>query len=117
MPSAILRRREPSLVTRFAAVVAGALLFPMTTLAENPGEFRPQPIKNPNQKVGATGDKIQPADTLPQSRAPVAWEARRKPKLAKRGQPELRGGELVFNAGWELAEAPQVKQAGAELSQ
>jgi hypothetical protein len=86
-----------------------------TLLAETPGEFRPGPVLSPAEKVGATGVKVQPPDTLPTSRAPIP-AAQRKPKLAKRGQPILRGNELVFNAGWELAEAPRIKADGAALS-
>ena len=84
--------------------------------AEVPGEFRPKPVVNPTEKVGATGVKVQPPDTLPKSLAPIP-AAHRKPKLASRGQPALRGSELVLNAGWELAEAPRLKADGARLSQ
>jgi hypothetical protein len=85
-------------------------------LAETPGEFRPRPVLNPAEKAGGTGAKVQPPDTLPKSRAPIP-AAERKPKLAKRGEPILRGNELVFSAGWELAEAPRLKADGAALSQ
>jgi Exo-beta-D-glucosaminidase Ig-fold domain/Glycosyl hydrolases family 2/Glycosyl hydrolases family 2, sugar binding domain/Glycosyl hydrolases family 2, TIM barrel domain len=85
--------------------------------AEVPGEFRPQPVLHPDEKVWATGDKIQPPDTLPVSRAPLVNSARRKPKLANPGEPTLRANELVFNAGWEMIEAPKLKAAnGAALS-
>ena len=84
-------------------------------LAETPGEFRPKPVPNPTEKAGAPGNKIQPPDTLPKSRAPLQ-EAHRKPKLANPGQPTLRGNELVFDAGWELAEAPRIQADGAALS-
>src|ERR1019366_70588 len=87
-----------------------------TLLAEPRGYFRPRPGLNPAEKAGGTGAKVQPPDTLPKSRAPIP-AAQRKPKLAKRGEPILRGNELVFSAGWELAEAPRVNAGGAALSQ
>ena len=86
-----------------------------TPRAESPGEFRPQPTPNPTEKCGATGLKVQPADTLPACKAPIPT-AQRKAKLAQRGQPALRQDELVFNAGWELVEAPRIKLDGAALS-
>jgi hypothetical protein len=85
--------------------------------AEVPGEFRPQPIKFPAENAWATGTKVQPADTLPKSRAPLVNTAQRKPKLAQPGPPSLRGNDLVFNAGWEMIEAPRLERAdGAVLS-
>jgi hypothetical protein len=97
-----------------AAVLAGVCRVP----AEVPGEFRPQPVLHPEEKVGATGDKIQPPETLPKSRAPLVNTAQRKPKLAQPGRPVLRDHELVFNAGWELIEAPRLPSANGEsLSQ
>jgi len=76
--------------------------------AEVPGEFRPKPNPHPVEDAVAKGTTIQPADTLPVSRAPLVNTAQRKPKLAHPGQPALRGNELVFNAGWELIEAPRL---------
>jgi len=100
-----------------ACAIAGCLLllFPAAR-AETPGEFRPRAVSHPAEQAGATGVKVQPPETLPQSRAPIPT-AQRKAKLAKRGEPSLRGNELVFNAGWELAEAPRLKADGAVLSQ
>jgi hypothetical protein len=88
-------------------------------VAEVPGEFRPQPIAHPEEKVWATGEKIQPPDTLPVSRAAHPFTpVQRKAKLAHPGAPTLRGDDLVFNAGWEMTEAPKLKEAdGAKLSE
>ena len=92
------------------------VLHPLPLSAELPGAFRPKPCPNPTEQVGGTGKKGQPADTFPTSRAPLGT-AQRKPKLAQKGQPTLRGdNELVFNAGWELAEAPNISAGGQALS-
>ena len=87
--------------------------------AEVPGEFRPEPVAHPEEKVWATGEKIQPKDTLPMSRAAHPFTpAHRKPKLAHPGLPTLQGSELIFNAGWEMIEAPGLKDAnGAGISE
>jgi hypothetical protein len=107
-------RKHPFLL---AFALSASLDFSSASLlAEIPGEFRPKPVPNPTEKVGGPGNKVQPPDTLPKSPAPIQT-AQRKPKLAKRGQPSLRGNELVFNAGWELAEAPRLKAGGAALAQ
>src|SRR5262249_50627425 len=84
--------------------------------AESPGEFRPQPCLVPAEQVGSTGVKTQPPDTLPQSRSSAA-DPTRKPKLSRRAPPALKDNELVFNAGWELVEAGKVKIGGSTLSQ
>ncbi|HEY3913734.1 MAG TPA: hypothetical protein VGN61_04535, partial [Verrucomicrobiae bacterium] len=83
--------------------------------AETPGEFRPRPVLHPTEKVGATGFKIQPPDTLPQSRAPLP-KPQRKPKLSQQPDPTLSGNIITFNAGWEMAEAQKVNTNGAILS-
>ncbi|MGA2247412.1 MAG: sugar-binding domain-containing protein, partial [Verrucomicrobiota bacterium] len=83
--------------------------------AEVPGEFRPLPVQNPLENVGATGDKTQPPDTLPKSRAPLLAEPR--PDSCPARRPELRGNDLLFNAGWKMIEAPKLAGAeGAQLS-
>jgi Exo-beta-D-glucosaminidase Ig-fold domain/Glycosyl hydrolases family 2/Glycosyl hydrolases family 2, sugar binding domain/Glycosyl hydrolases family 2, TIM barrel domain len=102
------------------AMVATALFtvvtfYPGPARAETPGEFRPKPTLTPEEKVGATGVKVQPPDTLPKSRAPLP-APRRKPKLSQKPQPRLRGQDLVLNAGWELKEAPRTKGDGQSLS-
>jgi hypothetical protein len=43
--------------------------------------------------------------------------AHRKPKLINPGQPALRGNDLVFDAGWEMIEAPKLHTDGSILSQ
>ncbi len=83
---------------------------------ETSGEFRPKPVRNPDQQIGNTGLKIQPADTLPRSRA-LFTDPARKPKLPYKEKPTLRGNKLVFNAGWELIEAKRAGGTGATLSQ
>src|SRR5215469_12706261 len=84
--------------------------------AEVPGEFRPQPTLYPLEKAGATGTNVQPLDTYPKSRAPLANTAHRKPKLADPGDPVWHGNELVFNSGWEMIEAPKLHADGVVLS-
>lgn len=85
--------------------------------AEVPGEFRPQPVLQPAEHAGATGTNVQPLDTYPVSRAPLVNAAQRKPKLATSWGPTVSNDELIFNAGWELIEAPRLKSAdGATLS-
>lgn len=102
---------EPSL-TQFKTlcICAGIFVVVFNAGAEVPGEFRPQPILHQVEKVWATGDKIQPPDTLPVSRAdnPVT-PVIRKPKLVQPGSPVLVGNDLIFNAGWEMIEAPKLK--------
>ncbi|HKI68875.1 MAG TPA: glycoside hydrolase family 2 TIM barrel-domain containing protein [Verrucomicrobiae bacterium] len=89
---------------------------PLALFGETPGEFRPEPIRNPAQEVGNTGLKIQPADTLPRSRAPFT-DPVRKPKLSQKERPTIRGNELFFDAGWKLIEAKRAGETGAVLSQ
>lgn len=97
-----------------ACLLAAAL----NTPAEVPGEFRPQPTLFPTEHAGATGTNVQPLDTYPVSRAPLVNTSKRKPKLAKPGGPTVRGDELLFNAGWEMIEAPRLEAAdGTALSQ
>jgi hypothetical protein len=83
--------------------------------AETPGEFRPVPTLHPAEKVGASGFKIQPPETLPQSRAPLPV-AHRKQKLASQPGPAVSGNMITFNAGWEMTEARNVTTNGAILS-
>ena len=72
-------------------------------------------VQNPTEKVGATGDKVQPPDTLPKSRAPGLLNPQPIPVPVK--QPESRAHEIVFNAGWKMIEAPNLSDAdGARLS-
>lgn len=103
------------------AVLLNICLFACAAVcvAEIPGEYRPQPTAHPEEKAWATGEKIQPKDTLPVSRSPHPFTpVHRKPKLAQPGLPTLRGNELIFNAGWEMIEAPKLKDAnGAKLSE
>lgn len=96
-----------------AFIVAGFLAGLLKTSAEVPGEFRPQPVLHPLEWVGARGTNVQPLATYPVSRAPLVNTAKRKPKLANPGSPTLRGDELVFNAGWEMIEAPRLKNTGS----
>ena len=87
-----------------------------STTAEEPGEFRPQPV-HPTEKVGATGDRYEPPDEFPVSRAPLVNTAKRVPKLANPGAPTLQGNELVFDACWEMIEAPKLHADGIIISQ
>ncbi len=104
-------------------IAAGLLAGLFSAAAETPGEFRPQPVLHPLEWVGARGTNVQPLDTYPVSRAPLVNTAERKPKFANPGAPALRGDELVFNAGWEMIEAPRLTNIesssylGATLSQ
>ncbi|HEY2084217.1 MAG TPA: glycoside hydrolase family 2 TIM barrel-domain containing protein [Verrucomicrobiae bacterium] len=85
--------------------------------AEVPGEFRPKPVEFPAENAGAKGTNVQPVAEYPHSHAPLVNTATRKPKLAHPGEPMTRGDELVFNAGWELIEAPRLKNAdGSAIS-
>jgi hypothetical protein len=84
--------------------------------AEAPGEFRPKPFPHPTEKVGASGNKIQPADTLPKSRAPLPPPPHRKQKLNQLSEPTQSGNALIFNAGWEMVEGSRVTTNGAVLS-
>ena len=85
--------------------------------AETPGEFRPKPTESPAENASAKGTDVQDKATYPKSNAPLVNTAKRKPKLALPGEPTLRGSELEFNAGWEMIEAPRLKDAeGAALS-
>ncbi|HTR41716.1 MAG TPA: glycoside hydrolase family 2 TIM barrel-domain containing protein [Pseudomonadales bacterium] len=82
-----------------------------------PGEFRPKPVDDPMEKVGATGMKVQPPDTLPESRAPHAGDPVGQ-KSADPDVPHLRGDDLVLNGGWRMIEAPRLKTTdGAILSE
>ena len=90
-------------------ICAGVFAGIFNTKAEVSGEFRPQPVLHPAEKVWATGDKIQPPDTLPVSRAAHPFTpVQRKPKLAHPGSAMLAGNDLIFNAGWEMIEAPKL---------
>ena len=93
------------------------LLCLLPALAEMPGEFRPQPVRHPTEKCGATGDVVEPPDEFPVSRAPLVNTAERKPKFENPGEPSLRGNDLVFDAGWEMIEAPKLSADGSTLSQ
>ena len=100
-------------------ICIGAVIFTGISrmAAEMPGEFRPQPVLHPEEHAGATGTNVQPLNTYPVSRAPLVNTAQRKPKLAHPGVPALNGDDLIFNAGWEMIEAPRLKSAeGATLS-
>ncbi len=99
-----------------AAALAATLFAGLSCWAESPGEFRPKPVVKITEKVGATGKKTQPADTLPKSRAALPPAPARKAKLAQKGAPMLRENELVLNAGWEMVEAPKVTADGVALS-
>ncbi|HEV2454413.1 MAG TPA: glycoside hydrolase family 2 TIM barrel-domain containing protein [Verrucomicrobiae bacterium] len=98
-------------------VIACLGVWILPAMAELPGEFRPKPVLHPTEKCGATGDVVEPADEFPVSRAPLVNTAQRKAKLANPGEPTLRGNELVFDAGWEMIEAPRLNADGASLSQ
>ncbi|HAO78634.1 MAG TPA: glycoside hydrolase family 2 [Verrucomicrobia subdivision 3 bacterium] len=106
-----------TMMTKIICICASVLTGVSLTSAEVPGEFRPQPTLQPAEHAGATGTNVQPLDTYPVSHAPLVNTAQRKPKLANPGEPAVRGNELVFNAGWEMIEAPRLKiAAGATLS-
>ncbi|HEV2329138.1 MAG TPA: hypothetical protein VGY56_10160, partial [Verrucomicrobiae bacterium] len=107
----------PSSIFLLLFIVALSFTSISTALAEQPGEYRPQPVLHPIEKCGATGDVVEPPDEFPVSRAPLVNTAHRKPKLANPGEPTLRGNELVFNAGWEMIEAPKLTADGSTLSQ
>jgi len=82
--------------------------------AEVPGEFRPKPVDDPTERVGATGVKIQPPDTLPRSRSAADPDpAQAKP--AHPGGPLLRHNELVLIGGWQLIEANRLKTPDGRL--
>jgi hypothetical protein len=98
-------------------VCGGSILAGFQAAAEVPGEFRPQPTPHAAENVMHRGTTIQPPDTYPVSHAPLVNTARRKPKLATPGQPALHGSEMIFNAGWELIEAPKLQVDGSALSQ
>src|SRR5690242_20628456 len=103
-----------ALLTGSVVCLACATLY---SSAETPGEFRPKPTAVPPENASAKGTDVQPLDTYPKSNAPLVNTAKRKPKLAHPGEPTLRGSELVFNAGWEMIEAPRLNGAdGAALS-
>src|SRR5215469_9334525 len=106
---------EKLLITSTMCLALAAL----NVRAEVPGEFRPQPTAHPEEKVWATGEKIQPRDTLPMSRAAHPFTpVHRKPKIARPGVPTLKGNDLIFEAGWEMIEAPRLKHAdGARISE
>jgi hypothetical protein len=108
--------RNSSLLKYFL-LLAFALASISPATAEMPGQFRPQPVLHPTEKCGATGDVVEPPDEFPVSRAPLVNTAHRKPKLANPGQPTLQGNDLVFNAGWEMIEAPKLHTDGSTLSQ
>ena len=102
---------------QYVLILACVLAGLAKATAEEPGEFRPQPVLHPTEKVGATGDRYEAPDEFPVSRAPLVNNAERKPKLASPGEPALRGNDLVFNAGWEMIEAPKLHADGAAISQ
>lgn len=106
------------LLSKMRAALCVALFGSLSLFAENPGEFRPKPIASPQEKVGATGLTTQPPEMMPHSRAAApAPQPTRKPKLAQKPLPTLRAdNELVLNAGWEMAEAPQIAGGGGLLS-
>ncbi|HTV41483.1 MAG TPA: glycoside hydrolase family 2 TIM barrel-domain containing protein [Candidatus Sulfotelmatobacter sp.] len=88
--------------------------WPNHLAAEVPGEFRPGPVDHPTEIVGATGTKIQPPDTLPKSRAPLLFNpARQTP--SDPASPQLLANELIFNAGWKLAEESHLTVTNGEL--
>ncbi|HEY1787909.1 MAG TPA: glycoside hydrolase family 2 TIM barrel-domain containing protein [Verrucomicrobiae bacterium] len=108
--------RELSRALRIGGFLS-LLLITFRLSAEMPGEFRPKPIDNPAEKVGATGMKVQPFDTLPQSRSPLAADPAGR-KSADPRDPQLRGNDLIFNGGWQMIESPRLKiVGGAALSQ
>ena len=96
-------------------LITGIVLDVASSRAEVPGEFRPKPTEIPAENAGAKGTNVQPVAVYPHSRAPLVNNAKRKPKLAHPGAPALRGNELVFNAGWELIEAPRLKNADGKV--
>jgi hypothetical protein len=114
-----LRRNSPTQSWILAACLGATMLAGgLGVRAETPGEFRPKPIEIPAENAGAKGTNVQPVDTYPKSHAPLVNTAQRKARLAHPGEPVLRGNDLVFNAGWELIEAPRLKNSdGAALSQ
>ncbi|HEX9048405.1 MAG TPA: glycoside hydrolase family 2 TIM barrel-domain containing protein [Verrucomicrobiae bacterium] len=100
------------------AVMAGVLMGTFPVWGEAPGEFRPKPVLVPAEHAGAPGTNVQPVDTYPKSLAPLVNTAKRKPKLAHPGKPAMGDNELLFNAGWQMIEAPRLAAAdGAALSQ
>jgi hypothetical protein len=101
----------------FVIILFFAFAWVFSATAEEPGEFRPQPVLHPTEKCGASGDVVEPPDEFPVSRAPLVNTAKRVPKLANPGAPLLRGNELVFDAGWEMIEAPKLHADGATISQ
>lgn len=116
IPSALLK----SPVRRWlvaAFITSAAFAGAVRLCAETPGEFRPKPTESPAENASAKGTDVQPQDTYPKSNAPLVNTAKRKPKLAHPGEPSLRGSDLVFNAGWEMIEAPRLKDGdGTALS-
>ncbi len=81
-----------------------------------PGEFRPNSVNTPLEEVGATGAKVQPLDTLPQSRAPFVVNPVKSPATSP-DELKLCGNELVFNAGWKMIESPRLRMMdGTALS-
>src|SRR6202453_440916 len=103
---------------KVTVLLAGFLAGLLSARADEvPGEFRPQPVLHPTETVGATGERVEPPDEFPMSRAPVVNNAQRKPKLLNPGEPTLTGDELIFNAGWEMIEAPKLQADGTALSQ
>lgn len=109
--------KQTALEQWLSTITACLVMTTVQTWAETPGEFRPKPVEFPAENAGAKGTNVQPADTLPVSHAPLVNTAHRKPKLADPGQPTLSGRDLTFDHGWELIEAPCLKDAdGATLS-
>lgn len=111
--------KETSAYLRKCAILAGILLILLIglsspLLAETPGEFRPKPIEHPLEKVGATGQKVQPPDTLPLSRAPGIVDPT-PPETVALTEPTLHDTELVFNAGWKMIESRRLKVADGSV--
>jgi Glycosyl hydrolase 2 galactose-binding domain-like/Exo-beta-D-glucosaminidase Ig-fold domain/Glycosyl hydrolases family 2/Glycosyl hydrolases family 2, TIM barrel domain len=105
--------KAKNLPKQFQILVAACLFVSaFRAAAEVPGEFRPKPIASPAENAEAKGVEVQPTNTYPVSAAPLVNTAKRKPKLANPGAPTLRGDALVFNAGWEMIEAPRLKKSG-----
>ena len=107
------RMNHGRLLTLALSLVTALTVFAQT---ETPGEFQPQPVLHPAEKVGANGFKGPAPGALPKSRAELE-EPHRKPKQANRLAPEIRGNELILNGGWELAAVPDNTPTGGVLSE
>jgi len=98
-------------------VLFGVSLGVPSLLAETPGEFRPNPVLTPDEQVGATGDKVQPQDTLPKSQMTGDDPAPLNKKPIARLQVKPTANEMVLNTGWKLTGATSINATGAMLSQ